>query len=127
LRRAERFEPLRTILHDERYAGEGLHILHDSRSAERTDNGGKRRLHARLSAMAFDRFDETRLFAADVRAGAARDGDVEVESAAENVLAEESTFARFGEGLLEHDRAVIKLAADVDVGHRIRSDRESGD
>ena len=77
--------------------------------------------------MTFDRFDQTRLFAADVCARSARHGDVEVESAAENVLAEVAVLARFGEGFLQHRRAVIKLAADVNVRHRIRCDRVAGD
>ena len=65
--------------------------------------------------MPFHRLDQPRLFAADVGAGAAVDGDVEVEAAAEDVLAEEALGARFLDRLRQHRGAVVELAADVDV------------
>ena len=77
--------------------------------------------------MSFERLDESRLFAADVRAGAARDRDVEIEIRSEDFFAEETFGARFFESFLENGGAVIELAANVDVRHRIRSDGERRD
>src|SRR5205085_7220263 len=120
-RRSESFEPLRAVLRDERDARECLDILNNGRSAERAYDRGERRLHAWLSAMSLDRFDESCFFAADVRAGAARDGDVEIKIRSEDSFAEESFGARFFECFVEDSCAVIELAANVDVRHRIRS------
>ena len=124
---AERFEPLRAVVDDQRYTRQRLDVLHDRRSAKGADDRGKRRLDARLSAFSFDRLDEPRLFTADVGPGSSRDGDIEVEPAAENILAEEAALAALGERFLQHHRAVIELAANIDVRHRIGGDRVAGD
>src|SRR4029077_20311854 len=115
LRDAEAFEPFRPVLDDQRHARERLHVLDDRRPAKRADHRGERRLDARLAAMTLDRLDESRLLAADVRAGTSSDGDIEVESTAKDVLAEVAALARFGESFLKDRRAVVELAADVDV------------
>ena len=56
--------------------------------AVEADDRRKRRLDARLRALAFERLDERGLFARFVGAGAAVDVDVAVEAGAEDVLAE---------------------------------------
>src|SRR5206468_822443 len=103
---AERLEPLRAVVDDERDAGQGLDVVDDGRAAEDADDGREGRLDARLAAMALDGLDEARLLAADVGPRAAVDGDVEVEAAAENVPAEEALLPRFGQGLVQHRGAV---------------------
>ncbi len=85
-----------------------------------------RRLRARLALLALERFDETRFLAADVRACAAMDVDVEVEAAPENVLPEVPFRVRLVDRRLElTDRSVV-LAADVDVG-RVNPHRPAAD
>ena len=123
LRRSESFEPLRAVLDDQRHAGQRLDVLHDSRSAECADDRRERRLHARLAAVALDRLDESGLFAADVSTRATCNRHVEVEVRSEDPFAEEASGARFVESFVENRRRVVELAANVDVPHRIRSDR----
>ena len=50
---------------------ERLDILVEGRTAEQPDLGDIRRPVARIAALAFDRFDHRRLFAANIGAGAA--------------------------------------------------------
>ena len=54
----------------------------------------ERRLVARLAAVALDRLEDRRLLAADVRACALADLDVEAEALAEHVVAEEAARER---------------------------------
>src|SRR5262249_45251117 len=88
----------------------------DRRRRERARNRGEGRLDAGLPPLALEGLDETRLLAADVGAGAAVDGNVERERGSEDLLAEETLRVRLADGLLEDARAVVELAADVDVG-----------
>ena len=69
-------------------------LLHDRRAAEDADDRGERRLDARLAALALEALDQAGLLAADVGAGAAVHGDVEVEAEPEDVLAEEALARR---------------------------------
>ena len=70
------------LLEDVRDAAERLDVVDDRRLGERAGDGRERRLVPRPAALAFERFEQARLFAADVRAGAA------VDVALELVLAE---------------------------------------
>ena len=89
LLRTERGEPLRAVQDDERHVAERLDVVHRGRALIEAGDGRERRLDARLRALAFERFDERRLLARLVGAGAAVHVDVAVEAAAEDVLAEE--------------------------------------
>ena len=75
---------------------------------------GKRRFAARLAAFAFDRIEERGLFAADIRAGAAPDFDVETEPASHHVIAEQPRRARRIDRVLEALRRQRIFSADVD-------------
>ena len=75
---------------DARHVGQRLDVVDDRRLAEQAGLHRERRLVPRLAAMPFDRVEDRGLFAADVRAGAAADLDVEGEAAAEDVRAEEA-------------------------------------
>ena len=87
-------ERLAALEHDERHVGQRLDVVDDGRLAEQADLDRERRLVARLAALALDRFEERRLLAADVGAGAAPELDVEGEARAEDVAAEEAGGAR---------------------------------
>src|SRR5690606_1658631 len=71
-------EPVRSLPDDLRYPVEGLDIVHESGSVEDADLRHVRRPVAREAALAFDRFDHCRLFAADIGAGAPPEVDLRV-------------------------------------------------
>ena len=81
---------------------------------------------ARLAALAFDRRDERRLFAAHKGARADPDVDAELKAAFENSVAQQMlALGLFDRGLQALDREAI-LAADVNVA-LLRADGEAGD
>ena len=94
-RHADRLEPLDAALEDVRHAAERFDVVDDRRLAERAFDGGKRRLDPRPGPLAFEAFDQARLFAADVRARPAVQVDVEIEARAENVLAQQTGGVAF--------------------------------
>src|SRR6185437_8340458 len=80
--------------HDLRNVRQRLDVVDDSRQTEQPSLRGKGRLVARLAAIALDRVEDRRLFAADVRACAATDLDVEAHAAPEDVVAQKAVLAR---------------------------------
>ena len=126
LLRAQLGEPLRPIQDDERHVAERLDIVHRGRALIEARDRWKRRLDARLRALAFERFDERRFLAGFVRAGAAMHVDVAIEAAAQDVLAEIPGLVRRFDLPLEHLLHVVELAADVDVGD-LRADGVAAD
>jgi hypothetical protein len=79
-------------------------------------DGRKGRLDPRLRPLAFERFDECRLFPGFIGARAAVHVDVAVESAAEDVPAKIAGLVRLLDLSFEDLLNVVELAADVDVG-----------
>src|SRR5919201_6858339 len=78
--------------------------------------GGKRGFEARISLATLDRLEHRRLLAADVRARPEDALHLEVEPAAEDVLADVPGLTRFVDGLLHPlHRAVAELSAAVHV------------
>jgi len=65
-----RYKPINPTSENLRNVNESLDVVDNRGFLPQADLSGKRRLVARLSAMAFDRFDECAFFAADVPAGA---------------------------------------------------------
>ena len=122
----ERREPLGAARHHERHVAQRLDVVHRGRAAPRAGHGRERRLEARLRALAFERFEQRRLFAGFVGAGAAMQVDLAVEAGAQDVLAEEAGRARVVDRLLQRREQVIELAADVDVGG-LRADGVAAD
>src|SRR5712672_1424049 len=109
------------------HVAERLDVVHDDRALVETEDGGEiRRLDAGIGALAFERFDEAGLLAANVGTRAAMHVDFTVEAAAEDVLSEEIFRPRLGERLFQNDRALGKFTADVDVGE-VRADRKARD
>ena len=69
------------------HVAERLDVVHDRRAHVEPEHGRKiGRLDPRISALAFERFDQPGFFAADVSAGAAMDVNLDVEAGAEDVL-----------------------------------------
>ena len=110
------------------HVAERLDVVDDRRALIKAEHGREiRRLDPRISALAFERFDQPGLLAADVSARAAMHVDLAVETRAENVLAEETAFARASASAFSRICAPSgKLAADVDIGE-LRADREARD
>ena len=69
--RAEIGEPLPAVQNDRRDRAECLDVVEDGRGLPCAGNGRKRRPDSRNSALAFERFEQRRFFAALVRARAA--------------------------------------------------------
>src|SRR5690606_22454417 len=113
--RAHRRERRGALEDDVRNVRERLDVVDDGGLTEEARLDRERRLVARLAAVPLDRVDESGLLAADVRAGALAELDVEAEAATGNVVAEPSVFPgaldRVGDAL-GRERV---LAADVDV------------
>ena len=110
---------------------EGLDVVDDGRLRVEAFHGRERGLDTRHAALAFETLDERALFTADVRAGAAVDDDLEIESRALDVGAEESLGLGVGNRLVEPFVAEGELAAEVDerevTADRKRSDRDAFD
>ena len=71
-----------------------FHVVDDRRLAEEAGLRGKRRLVARLAAIAFNRIEERGLFTADVSARAAAEFDIKIQAAAQNVLPQKTFPSR---------------------------------
>src|SRR5262249_7930210 len=84
------------LAQERRHVHQGLDVVHDGRPAEEPDLHRKRRLVARLAALALDRVEQRRLLAAGVGAGAPTDLAVQREARAHDVSAQEAGGARGG-------------------------------
>ena len=114
VRPADAGEPGGAAAHDVGHLRDGLDIIHGGRAAVEAHIGGERRLQPRLALLAFEAFEQRRLFAADVGAGAVMHDDVEVETV-DVVLADELCVI----GLLHRGFEPLALAdefaAHIDV------------
>src|SRR6185436_1731660 len=114
---ALREEPVGAVHDDPRHGGEGLGVVDGGRLAVEAEARRERRLVARLALLALERLEQRRLLAADVGAEAVVGMQLEVEAAAEDVLAEEPRGPGFVEGLFEDLVLLPDLAVDVVVAH----------
>src|SRR5581483_5611002 len=126
LLRPERRVPLGPIGDDERDVAQRLDVVDGGRLVVEADERGKRRLVARLGALALERLEQRRLLARLVGARAAVDVDVARKTRPEEIPAQEPARVGLLDRALEHLLHVEELAADVDVGHP-RADRIAGD
>ena len=112
-------EPLGAVAHDRRHGGEGLGVVDRGRLAVEAEVGRERRLVARLTLLALQRLHQRGFLAADVGAGAEHVVQVDVDAAAEDVLAQPAVGVGLGGGFLEVlERLVVELAAQVVVADR---------
>ena len=119
-------EPLGALVDDNGDIGERFDVVDDRRAAPETLDRRERRTGLRHTAVTLDRLEKSRLFAADERAGAEAELDVEVEVAAENLLAQKAEVASLLNGDLETLNGERIFRADVNVALR-SADREAGD
>ena len=109
-----------------RHDRQRLDVVDRAGTAERAVLRGKRRLQARLTATAFERVEQRRLFAADVRAGAGVHVDFDFVVFAERVLAQVALGLRLFDGAPQPLLAQVQLVAHVDVTG-VRADRVAAD
>lgn len=83
---SERIEPGRSSSNNRRGDGDGLDVGDGGRTSEESDVGGEGRLETRLSLLSFERFDEGRLFSANVRSRSSMKIDVEIVAGSTGVL-----------------------------------------
>ena len=88
VRPADAGEPGGAAAHDVGHLRDGLDIVDRGRAAVEPHIGRERRLEPRHSLLAFEAFEQRRLLAADIGAGAVVDDDVEIE-AVDVVLADQ--------------------------------------
>ena len=123
---AEVGEPVRAVGDDRRHARDRLDVVDDGRARVQALDGGERRPVPRQAAVALERGQQRRLLAADVRARARVHDQLEVEAAAEDVLAEVARLVGLGHRELQPPDRVQHLAAHVD--ERVAGpDRVAGD
>ncbi len=107
-------EPLGALGDDDGNVGESLDIVHVRGLAHIAADSGERRFQCRLAALTFHRVDQSSLLTADESAGTVAELDVEVEAAAEDVLAKQTVLA----GLVDSDLKTLDsqrvLGTDVD-------------
>ena len=123
---AHRPEPVLAALQDRGNRGDGLDVVHHSGAGVEARDGREGGTQPGLAAAAFQRVEQRGLLTADVRAGARVHGEFEVESAAQDVLAEVARLVRLAHGLVQPPQHGDDLAAQVDEGVR-RADRVAGD
>ena len=114
------------VADDPRHRGEGLGVVDRRRLAVDAEAGRERRLEARLALLAFQRFEQRGFFAADVGAEAVEGMQLEVEAAAQDVVAQVAGGAGFVQRLFEALVDLEDLAVDVVAGgahaHRVGGD-----
>src|SRR5262249_13242751 len=94
--------PLGAVLENQRNVAQRLDVIDGGRRAVQPHHRRKRRLVARLGALAFKRLEERRLFARLVGAGAAVHVDVAGKIRPEDLRAEKALFVRLGNRALQH-------------------------
>ena len=114
VRPADAGEPGRAAPHDVGHLRDGLDIVDGGRAAVEAHIGRERRLEPRHALLAFEAFEQRRLLAADIGAGAVVHDDVEVE-AVDVVLADELGVIGLLHGGFEALALADEFAADVDV------------
>src|SRR5947207_15986429 len=98
---------------------ERFDVIDNGRAHIETEHRGKIRwFDPRVSALAFERFDQPRFLTANVGAGAAMNEDFHIKMGTENILTQKVLLPRFLDGALEDLRALGKFAPYLsDTGH----------
>ena len=104
-------------LHYVFHIAECLHVIDDRRAHVEAEGGGEvGRLDARIGTLAFEALNQAGFLTANIGAGAAVYVNLQIVSAAEDVLAEVALGTRLGEGVVDDLRAFGEFAADINVG-----------
>ena len=95
-----------------RRGGKRFDVIDYGRRSVQPNDSGKGRPDARIAALAFERFHQRRFLAALVRARSGMRDEIEIESAAENILAEVAGLVSFLDGPVHNVQNVAILAAN---------------
>src|SRR5262249_22970361 len=104
----------RSTFNDVAHIGQRFDVVDHRRHAERPDISGKWRLDARVSALAFQRLDQTCLFTTDIGPCTTVQEDIEVHVCPQNVLPQISSRVRLINRGLQPLCPQKKLAAQID-------------
>ena len=120
-------EPIDAASENLRNVDKRFNVVDDRRFLPEADLAGKRRLIARLGAMALDGFDERAFFAADVAAGADKNFEIKVEVAAEDFFPKKPRAITAANLFAEDFFLKMIFVADVDdaalrAGNETRDD-----
>ncbi len=94
--------------------GKGLDVVNDGGLAEKALNGGEGRTCAHFRALAFKAGEQGGFFPADVGSSAFDGLQHEVETGAENVLAEQSRGVQVGDGFIDESDRIWILGTNVE-------------
>ena len=119
---AEAGEPAGAAAQDVGRDGDRLDVVDRRRAAVEAHIGRERRLQPRHALLALEAFEQRRLLAADIGAGAVVDDEVEIP-AVDVVLADEAGVVGLVDRRLQRLALADVLAADVDVGGVARPSR----
>ncbi len=111
----QRLVPVVAIGDDGRHVAQGLDVVHAGRLAPHAHGGREGRLGARVGSAAFERVDQCGFFTADVAPGASVHEQLEIETAAQDVLAQQAGSLGFVDGTVEVFRRRGVLATQEDV------------
>jgi hypothetical protein len=84
----ETCEPVTSSSADGRSNSDGFHVGHGSRASKEANGSREGGLEARLSRLAFERFDQRGLFTTDISAHSSVDVDIEIVARTTSVLAD---------------------------------------
>src|SRR5262245_44551000 len=107
-------EPGRAPAQDIGHHRDRLDVVDRGRAAVEADIGGERRFQAGLTLLAFEAFEQRRLLAADIGAGAVMHDDIEGKTV-DVVLADEAGLVGLVHRRLQALALADEFAADVDV------------
>ena len=94
--------------------GKGLDVVNDGGLAEKALNGGKGRTCTHFRALAFEAGEQGGFFPADVGSRTFDGLQHEVETGAENVLAEQSGGVQVGDGFIDQGDRIWILGTNVE-------------
>ena len=96
-----------------RHRAQRLHVVDNRRAAVQSHDGGKRRLDARIAALALERFHQRRFFAAFIRASASVNQQIKINSRPKNIFSQITAGIGFRDGRIHSVQHVAVFAANV--------------
>ena len=127
--RAHVAEPFAAVAHDRRDVGIGLDVVDQRRLAPESAHRRIRRPRLRSAAPSFDRGEQCRLFAADKRAGAETNLDIEIEGRIADAAAQQTAPPRLaqGSGQPRYGQRILRAHVDESLAraNRVGCDRHA--
>ena len=115
-RNADRLKPLLAAIQNVCHAAQGFHVVDNCGLAEQTFDRRKRRLNTRPCSLAFQTFDQTGFFTADVCTSTTMQHNIQIEACALDVLAQQTCCVTFLDRGIQSSIAAAILIAKVEIG-----------